>query len=473
MKKNEICPVCGKETGGKVPCPHCLTDTTRKIRLLYLWVICVILAVLGVGAFLMHVKASGEEPISISQIDTWMDYSHNLIEGTVTSGPLYGRNYISFSVSDFSSTDPEISTIEVRVYSPAFEELLMERRIPRVGDRVKIFGQTRVLSERDKMMTVSLASDIKIQPLSPVVSTPSDVLRNVALLYKRVTIEGVVTSMRALGSANIYYISDGSSEIQLYVPLGLEVYVEKRPLGLEVLDRVRITGGVSSYKGTPQLMVGLFSDIEVLGKEEPKLVRLSEISENLIGSYIQTSGKITLSEAVGTTTSLKITRRILWLDDVNMPKAYIEEEIFQTLPPETKRLVRRGSSIEFVGKVEKREGKLVVTFVGPQIPNVLEGEFLPPIAENLQTLEVDILATVAGRIVEISTREKGLLPPDRILMVESPSGLVQKVLIPNFVYERLPDPPRAGENINTVGKISVVGGEKVLHVCSIEDIWRV
>lgn len=471
--EEKVCPVCGRETGGKTPCPHCLTDMTRKIKLRYLWVMSVVLALLGVGAFFMHIRASAEEPISISQIDAWMDYSYNLIEGTVTSGPLYGKNYMSFSLSDFSSTDPEISTIEVRIYSPAFEELLRERKIPRVGDRVRIFGQVRVSSERDKMMTVSLASDVKIQPLSPIFSTPTEILRNPALLYKRVTLEGVVTSMRSLGSANIYYISDGSSEIQLYIPLGLEIYVEKRPLELKVLDRIKITGGVSSYKGTPQLTIGLLSDIEVLGKEETKRIQLSEISENLVGSYIQTSGRILLSEAVGTATSLKLVRRILWLNDAEMPKAYIEEEIFQTLPTEIRGLLRRGTSIEFVGKVEKKEGKLVVTFVGPQIPNVVEGEFLPPVAENLEALRVDTLAMVTGRVVGISVRERGLLPPDRILAVESPSGLIQRVLVPNFIYERLSEPPGVGENINAVGKISTVGGEKVLQVCATDDMWRV
>ncbi len=437
----------------------------------WVWLTCAMLAALGVAALVMHSRASVEEPTSISEIDPWMDYSYGWVEGTVTSGPLYGRNYISFSVCDFSSDDLERSTVEVRAYSPVSEELLASGAVPRVGDRVKVFGQMRVSSEKDKMITVSLAGDLRITPSEPVTSTPSGILRRSDLLFRRVTVEGTVTGMRATGSAYVYYLSDGTGEVQLYVPKGLEAYVERGPLGVEALDRVRVSGGVSAYKGTPQLNIARFSDIEVIGRENVQRVGLAELTENMIGSYVRVFGRIILSESVGTATSLKIVKRVLWLDAKDLPRVHIDEEVFQGLSRDVRDALVRGSRVELVGKVERRDGKLAVTFVGPQTPTIEEGVFMPPAVVSLEGLADEDLALVSGTVVGVEERPKGLLPPDRILTVGTDPGSV-RVLIPNFVWERLVDVPGEGDRITAVGKISEVGGERVLQVCSTGDVWR-
>jgi DNA/RNA endonuclease YhcR with UshA esterase domain len=467
----EVCPVCGKKTGGRVPCPYCLTDTSRKIKLTWVWLICTLLAALGAVAIVMHSRASVEEPISISEIDPWMDYSYGWVEGTVTSGPLYGRNYISFSVCDFSSDDLERSTVEVRAYSPVSEELLSAGAVPRVGDRVKVFGQMRVSSEKDKMITISIARDLRITPSEPVTSTPSEIMRRSDLLFRRMTVEGIVAGMRSTGSAYVYYLSDGTGEIQLYIPNGLGAYVERRSLGVEALDRVRVSGGVSVYRGTPQLNIARFSDIEVIGRENVQRVGLAGLVENMVGSYVRVSGRIILSESVGTTTSLKIVKRVLWLDAKNLPRVHIDEEVFQGLSRDIRDALVRGSRVELVGKVERRDERLAVTFVGPQAPTIEEGVFTPPAVDNLEVLADEDLALVSGTVREVENRTKGLLPPDRILTVATVSGSA-RVLIPNFIWERLVEVPGEGDRIAVVGKIAAVGGERVLQVCSTGDVWR-
>jgi hypothetical protein len=72
---------------------------------------------------------------------------------------------------------------------------------------------------------------------------------------------------------------------------------------------------------------------------------------------------------------------------------------------------------------------------------------------------------------EVENRTKGLLPPDRILTVATVSGSA-RVLIPNFIWERLVEVPGEGDRIAVVGKIAAVGGERVLQVCSTGDVWR-
>ncbi len=479
MTEEQVCPSCGKPTGGFVPCPHCGADPRSKVSMRYVWAFCASILVLGGIFFYLHLATSAVSPTPIANIDSWLDYSYVWIEGTVVSGPRYGPTSFSFDVWDGSSENPSEATITAEVYSPAFEELLLENRIPRVGDHVVIFGQLRVPSSTDREIRISFPEDLQITEAQPVSTTISKILSTWdtpdSLLYRRVIVEGTITDIRPLSSANVYYLRDDDQEIQVYVHNGLGSYLEKRSLDLQVLDRVRIEAGLSEYSGQPQLAIARFDEIEVLSHENVPSVALSEINENLLDNYVRVSGKILFVELEGTGTDLEIASRFLWLDNEQYPKLVISEDKFEQLPRETRLLIQRGAQLEAIGKVARYGGSIVISWVGPQTPLIENGTWSPDSVENFALIDsswTDRLVSLSGRVVSITERYKGALPPDRVLTVEDTHGNDVQIYMPNFIYERLTDPPTEGENVRVVGQVVDMSyiGSRVIQPGTMSDI---
>ena len=425
----------------------------------HVWFFCVFILAVGAGFFYMHLVTSTVSPIPIASIDSWLDYSYVWIEGTVISGPQYSSTSFSFQVYDGSSDIPEEATIDVEVYSPAFEELMAENKIPEVGDNVRIFGQLRAPIGGDKEIRLSFPEDLVITAATPENTTITE-LRNSwgtdnSFLYHRVTVEGTIIGINPLTSAKVYYLSDGSSEIQVYLHNGLEAYVEKQPLGVQVLDRVRVTAGLSKYINAPQLTVARYSEIEVLSHENIPEVSLSSINENLVDNYVRVSGQIIFVGMKGTQTDLEIQERTIWLDNVENPKITVDQDIFELLSRENQTMIKRGTQLSLVVKVKSSTS---LYWVGPQTPTLQGGEFTPPSIDNFLSIDssdVGQLVTITGTVSEVTSYSAGEnLPEHQAYTLQDNFGGTVKVYIPNFIYERLLNPPEEGNTIRVIGEVT-------------------
>jgi len=473
VTEEKRCPACGKPTAGYVPCPHCGADPRTSFTIKFAAVICVIILGVGIAFYFLHVATSEVIPTPISSIDSWLDYSYVWIDGVVSAGPQYGIGSVSFDVYDASAQNIDQATISVEYYDPA------ENTIPAVGDHVLAFGQLRAPVGVDKELRISFPSDLQITRAQLVQTTISDIVSTgSSLWFKRVALNGTVTGLRPLASAKIYTLSDSEgNELQLYVHNGLETYVEKRPIGLKVLDNVTVTTGLSQYAGVPQLYLSDFDELDVTSSENVQEVPIQSLNENLVGDIVKVGGKIVFVEAVGGSTGLEMSERLLSLDNRYNPSVTISDGLFKLLSDENQALLKRGATIGLVGKVQTYRGAYRLEWVGPQVPDLTPGEYEPPSVENFSTITdnlKDELVTITGRVVDNLNITAGQLPSHRLLTLQDNFGGSVRVYIPNFLYERMQNPPLTGQTVKVVGKVTSASGYPVVVQPGVmEDVQRV
>ncbi|MEW6222713.1 MAG: hypothetical protein AB1476_05345 [Candidatus Hadarchaeota archaeon] len=479
MTEHKTCPACGKPTGGYVPCPHCGADPRFRVTLKFAMWLCLAALALAAVFFYMHIATSEISPTPISSIDTWMDYSYVVVQGVVSSGPQYDDTSMTFTVYDGSALEEKDATITVEVYDPAFHNLIAENRVPAVGDNIRIFGQLRAPASGEKEINPSNASEITLTKAQASAATISQILNTLgtsqSLLYKRLTVAGSIRGLRPLSSAKIYTLEDNGKEVEVYIHNGLGTYIEKRQLDLKVLDMVSITAGLSHYSGTPQFSIADFDEIQVTGSENLSRTALENIDNSLVDEYVKTGGKVVFVELVGTGSDLEIAERIIWLEN-SATRISVNEDLFQTLPTETRNLVSRGAELELVGKVKRYGSGLRIEWVGPQTPTVTQGQFEPAPVDNfanVASVAADNLVTVAGAVQSTSSIIKGYLPDDVFLNIGDNFGNTAKVYLPNFMYERMLSPPGVGENVKVVGKVMTISGSVAIQPGVLEDVQKV
>lgn len=476
MSEEMRCPACGKPNPGYLVCPHCGADARHRIGVKWVLAICLVVAVIGGIFFSLHLATLQPAPIPISAIDPWLDYSHLLVEGDVVSGPQYQSTSASFEIWDNSSPEYGLSKIRVEIYDPVFSVLMAEGKIPRVGERVRVFGQVRSAVGVDRELRVSGPDDLQIIPREPMSSTISEILSSPeSFLYKRVRVEGTIAGVDPKPSAKIYTLLDNGKEIQVYIHNGLESYVEKRAPPFSVMDRVRITAGVSQYHGAPQLAVARYEEIEVVGREKVENFELGQLNENMATQFVRVRGRIIFVEGVSEANSLRLSKRVLWLENEDAPRVVLDEPVYALL--ENRALITRGSSIDFIGRVVKYSADKAgvrIQFVGPQALEVSPGSFEPPEVENflmLSAADRDRVVSVEGVVKDNFEMKRRGLPSDRLLEIEDNYGGRVVIYVSNFIWERLLQPPVRGDRVRAVGVVTTrIPGKVAVQPGLPEDI---
>lgn len=482
MTEEKICPACGKPTAGYVPCPHCGADPKVRVTIKFALFICLIILACGAIYLVMHLSTIEPQPIAIASIDSWMDYSYVRLNGVVSYGPQYSATSISFDIYDGSGATIDESSIKVEVYDPAFRQLMDENKVPRVGDNVKLFGQLRVFLDGSREIRVSLAEDLQLTKAEPVGTTIAELNESwnteQSLRFKRVSLEGTITDVRPLSSAKIYTLEDNGVEMQMYVHNGLEAY-RKKPLNLTVLQRIRVNAGASQYGGTPQLAISDNDEITVVPDTLlPLEVPLDEIDTTIRDNFVEVRGEIVFVELGGKSGNLEIEQRYLWLDNSHTPRIWLEEDVYKLLKDNEKSQLERGSEVELVGRVRSYTGGVNgvrIEFLGPQELDLQAGTYEPPLVENFAEItsdNLDNLVTVSGTIINIENVSSDQLPSDRKFTLENEYGGTIKIWVPNFLYERMVDPPSTWDNVQVVGKVITVDDEVVIRPGVMDDVWE-
>lgn len=477
MTEEKRCPACGKPTAGYVPCPHCGADPRNSITLKFAAVICVIILGFGAVFYLAYLTTSEAAPTAISSIDSWIDYSYVWVNGVVSSGPNYGSGVASFEIYDNSAERLEDATLPVEYYDP------VDNTVPTVGDQIMAFGQLRAPVGGDKELRISFPSDIQLTRAEPVATTISDIMStwdtsdplSSPWIFKRVTLTGTVTGVRPLSSAKIYTLTDGVSDIELYVHNGRET-LENRSLGLNVLDVVTVTSGLSQYSGSPQLVLASFDELQVVSSENAPEVEIQSVNENMIDNVVRVGGKILFVETKGSGSDLEFSERVLSLDNIYNPNVSVSEDLLDLMSDNDKALVKRGTTIELVGDVQRYGSSVRVAWVGPQSPTLTSGSYEPPSVDNFLAITSDNLnelVTITGSVTAESEISVGWLPSHWLLTLQDNLGGSVSVYLPNFLYERMESPPAVGDTIEVVGKVTSISGHSlVVQPGVIDDVQR-
>lgn len=151
-----------------------------------------------------------------------------------------------------------------------------------------------------------------------------------------VTIHGTVAALPGVFSTQYFYITDGSS--------GIQIFSSKKTFpSLSVGDQVAIVGTMSELRGVPRVTIKNIENIKITGKNEnitPELLALGEISEAGAGNLATATGEIT-----------KLTSSLLYLDDGDGELAVY----FKTGAHINKQMLQVGDHIKITGILEKTE----------------------------------------------------------------------------------------------------------------------
>jgi RecJ-like exonuclease len=287
-------------------------------------------------------------------------------------------------------------------------------------------------------------------------------------------VEGTITGVTPYYTAKLYTLEDDQISLGLYVHNGL-VYADNRTLNLNLLQRVRVTAGISKWGN---LSLRSYDNIEVIENGIPLSVDIEDIQENLDGKIVELDGKIIFVELEGKDTSRRLTLsgRRIWLNGSDNPPIWLSGSVYKLLSEGTQKLLRRGSTVtDLQGKVEW--AKFEVEFYGIPEPELMGGEYEPPFVEN--TAEItrenkNDFVTVQGEVVNIENDYAGAdVPNHKKLVLEDELGGTIEIWIQNIVYERLPDPPSIEDTVRVVGKVVEREGEIQLQPGVPNDVVEV
>lgn len=262
----------------------------------------------------------------------------------------------------------------------------------------------------------------------------------------------------------------------MYAHKGLAYLGENQP-ELKLLQVVRVTAGAGEYANTPQITPSSYSEIEVIDNELPIEVSIENLDNTLIDEFVKVSGKIVFVEMYGETDTLEVESRYLWLDKSDNPRIEIAEDVYEFLPKSTRDQVKRGATVELVGRVFQYAGDLRIELSGPPELTVESFEnYTPSSVDNVATIDSSLLdnfVTIRGTMISYENVARVGLPDDREFVLQDNLGENIGVWIPNTVYERMIEPPAIGEKVWVVGKVIQRVGEIQVQPGLPSDVWKV
>ena len=138
----DSCPSCGRYVGphGNEACPHCGARLTERISIRTVKIVAILLASVGLAVLWFAARRTEVSLIRIEQIGATMNMASVRVAGICSRTPTYDpkSGYLSFWIDD--------GTGEMRVsaYRAETEQIIAEKRVPALGDRIEVAGTLRI-----------------------------------------------------------------------------------------------------------------------------------------------------------------------------------------------------------------------------------------------------------------------------------------------------------------------------------------
>lgn len=245
--------------------------------------IVVLLAVIGVLAMLLAARGTARPLTPISSLNPAMNFAYVRVHGLVVDYPYIEKSgdYLSFSVRD------ESGDVRVMAYRSVIDALVVQRRLPMPGTVVTVEGTLRV---RENEPALTLGDVEAIDSYWPVVQKTS--LSHLPLygMGECVVVVGQIRRKREVQSAyQVVSLRNGSDQIDVLVPLQLSEFI-KLPSIPDVGTWVQVTGSVSEYRGTPELLVRGENDITEIPAQTSSTNSVASLSSVIVGSWAMIDG---------------------------------------------------------------------------------------------------------------------------------------------------------------------------------------
>ena len=259
--KEAYCPSCGRFIGPREKCPFCGAEIKERIRLKYIKVLALVLAIVGVFGIFLFSKMIPVPTVKIADIDASYNYAPIRVKGYVIEYPDYNEESesITFWIMD------ETGEIMVKAYRDAARELIKQGKIPGVMDYIDCIFEARI-TRGFKYLIIEVPDYLTIYKPEPEQLTITQIIEN-NITMKKAIVEGVITSVRSYSSGYGIWITDGEYELEIWVPISQLSFFSNHT---DVLDRIApgmkviVKGGLKLYRGSPEIVPDSLLDIQII-----------------------------------------------------------------------------------------------------------------------------------------------------------------------------------------------------------------
>ena len=451
------CPSCGRFVGPYATCPYCGAKLGGRISVRAVKIAALLLATVGLLALWWMARHMDIPTVSAAEALGTMNMAYVRVQGRITRGLSYDptSGYLAFWLDD--------GTGEVRVssYRDVTETLLAAGIIPALGDDVTVAGTLRI-REDYVSLTLNAAEHLTLERPEPLTLKVSTLTPLDAGL--RVRIVGEVREVRTpYEGMTLITVRDDSGEITIAVDETVVALTGTLP---EIVEGqgIDVTGAVSLYKDTPQIVPATVADI-VLSAAPPEAVAvpvaaLSEVTPDAAGSWMTLKGRVALME--GFNGGMKAT-----LDDGTAQiMLVLWDDVYIALPDPLALDV--GAEVEVKGEIGVYEGELQIVPEGPADIVMIAS------APEIPWVQIaDLRVQDAGRVVRL----RGVLGvPEGFsagvkALLDDGSGSITVLLWTN-IFTALDPPPAEGMAVEVIGVVQEYQGELEILPRSPLD-WRV
>ncbi len=450
------CPSCGRFVGPYETCPYCGARQRGRISVRAVKIAAVVLATVGLLALWWAARQTDIPTVSAADAQGTMNMAYVKVSGHIARSLSYDpeSGYLAFWVDD--------GTGEVRVssYRDVTESLLASGKIPALGDAVTVAGTLRI-REDYVALTLNVPEHLTLTRPDPTPLKSNEL--TVLDEGSRVSMAGEVSRILVpYPGLTLITLRDDTGETVIAVGEVITALTGALPPVVEG-QGIAVTGTVSLYKDTPQIIPAAVSDIALSAAPAAPTVEtrdLKSLSTDDEGKLVQVQGRVVLME--GFKGGLKAT-----LDDAkDQLVVLLWDSVYAGLDNPT--ALDLGAEITVRGEIQVYQGELEL------VPETAGDVTLDAPAPEIAWVEIKTLkAADAGKVVRL----RGVLgKPDGFsagvkVLLDDGTGEIT-VLLWNNLVTALERRPAEGMTVEVVGVIEEYQGELEIIPRSVYD-WRV
>ncbi len=455
VQADALCGSCGRFVGPYETCPYCGAHIQGRLPARVVKIIAMALATVGLLALWWMAQYVDTPTVSAEDLRGTMNMAYVQIQGHIARSLTYDSDsgYLAFWVDD--------GTGEVRVsaYRDVTESLLAASKIPALGDAVRVAGTLRI-REDYAALTVNVPEHLTLSRPAPTRLAANEL--TVLDEGLRVRLAGEVRRVNSpYVGLTLITLRDASGEVVVAVDETLTALTGELP-DIVQGQGIAVTGTVSLYRDTPQLVPASVADIHLSAAPQAPVVAqraLNTLFASDQGTWVQVEGQVVLLE--GLKGGMKAT-----LDDgTAQVLLLLWDSVYSALDDPTALDV--GADVHIQGEVQVYKGDLEIV---PE--TAADVEILAP-APKIPWVEVGELRAVdAGRVVRL----RGVLgKPNGFsagvkVKLEDGTGRIT-VLLWNNIVTALASRPAEGDLVEVVGEVAVYKGDLEIIPRSVQD-WR-